>query len=507
MLKKLCDRRLTPAKRRPIVKKSTTRLRLEWLEVRVLCDADSWAPVAGSSRWDSDLNWSLHRQPAAGDDLNFNDASSKALCMLASGIVLPNFKSITFGDWSGALYTSSTLTADTITLLARTNTATHELVLGASLKANTALNIQGGSVYGGGPGTLEGDGTITVNGTSATDLPTLGAPLSVGSADGTKPAVMNFDEGSQPLVVTGQGVNITVNPGSNLHFWNQPLAGNTTATAVSNGDSQAHSIILNSADLYRINSCPCFVGMGLIVNGGSELTVNHPLGLPDGGPLHFTGSNQDGYGLDVATGAAVTLDAGLAVDNGAWITGGTTTLDPSVPLTLGVAAGSRPSVLNAGVFALGGSLTAHGGFDLYGGLLGTFGSQVSAITVDAGNQVWMDGGEIDVTYLGDAMGATAVGKLTIYGWFYATAGKIVNNMDTRNGGHIGGTFLVNGNVNFTSDVIFSSQDLNPNPGNVNWRWSLISWTGTRSGSATVSLPANWTYTWNDAFGRLDAFEP
>ena len=51
-------------------------------------------------------------------------------------------------------------------------------------------------------------------------------------------------------------------------------------------------------------------------------------------------------------------------------------------------------------------------------------------------------------------------------------------MNTTGGERIGGTFLVNGNVNLATDVIFSSKDLNQNPGLVQWRWSLMSWTGT-----------------------------
>ncbi len=80
-------------------------------------------------------------------------------------------------------------------------------------------------------------------------------------------------------------------------------------------------------------------------------------------------------------------------------------------------------------------------------------------------------------------------------------------MNTTGGERIGGTFLVNGNVNLATDVIFSSKDLNQNPGLVQWRWSLMSWTGTRTGTTTVSLPPSWTFAWNDANKRLDAFEP
>ena len=56
--------------------------------------------------------------------------------------------------------------------------------------------------------------------------------------------------------------------------------------------------------------------------------------------------------------------------------------------------------------------------------------------MDPGNQAWLDGGEIDVTDV-LPMQQSAQGQLGIDGFFYATAGKIVNNVDTTDGGHLG----------------------------------------------------------------------
>ena len=104
---------------------------------------------------------------------------------------------------------------------------------GTTLHATTALNFFGGEIDGG--GVVQAEGTITVNGTSATDKPTLRSLLNVG--DGTAATVMTFQSGSQPLVVAA-GAGITVNANGKIVFNNQPPAGNNSITAISNGDTQ-----------------------------------------------------------------------------------------------------------------------------------------------------------------------------------------------------------------------------------------------------------------------------
>ena len=54
---------------------------------------------------------------------------------------------------------------------------------------------------------------------------------------------MTFQANSQPLVVSGGGA-ITVNAHGKIVFANTPAMGQNTVTAISNGDTRAHSIIL-----------------------------------------------------------------------------------------------------------------------------------------------------------------------------------------------------------------------------------------------------------------------
>ena len=79
---------------------------------------------------------------------------------------------------------------------------------GTTLQATTALKLLGGDIEG--SGTLQAEGTITVNGTSATDKPTLKTMLKVG--DGTAATTMTFASGSQPMVVSGGGARSPSTP-------------------------------------------------------------------------------------------------------------------------------------------------------------------------------------------------------------------------------------------------------------------------------------------------------
>jgi hypothetical protein len=141
----------------------------------------------------------LGTHPNTGQDIVFDSAHSNTVCNIPMGTLIPALKSMTFGDWSGELLVPSNvnLTADAITLNPRTNTGNPDLFIGvgATVQATTTLQLNGGDVTG--AGTLQGEGTITVNGSSATDKPTLECLLQVG--DGTAATTMTFQSGSLPL--------------------------------------------------------------------------------------------------------------------------------------------------------------------------------------------------------------------------------------------------------------------------------------------------------------------
>lgn len=202
----------------------------------MVMDFNYWiAPAGGSASWDVDTNWSLGTHPNIGQDIVFNTARSGTSCYIPSNDVLPALNSLTFGDWKGSLYADVNLTAGTIEFDSRTNTSQMDVFItsGTTLQATTALKLLGGDIEG--SGTLQAEGTITVNGTSATDKPTLKTMLKVG--DGTAATTMTFASGSQPMVVSGGGA-ITVNANGKIVFANTPVMGQNTVTAISNGDVQ-----------------------------------------------------------------------------------------------------------------------------------------------------------------------------------------------------------------------------------------------------------------------------
>jgi len=173
----------------------------------------------------------------------------------------------------------------------------------------------------------------------------------------------------------------------------------------------------------------------------------------------------------------------------------------------GYSPSSVASEMLFGTFSLQGNLVSHGGFSFLGGTLTTDGSVNSSITVDSGNLFWLNGGELDITQNGNGPNPAAVGYLLVNGDFRADTGTIVDNVDTSNNQHQSGKFFVNGNATLAADAIFSSRDLNPNPGVANWDWGLFQYTGTLTGTFGFNLPPGWTATWLPQIGILDIHEP
>ena len=144
---------------------------------------------------------------------------------------------------------------------------------------------------------------------------------------------------------------------------------------------------------------------------------------------------------------------------------------------------------------LQGNLVAHGGLVIFaGGVLGTGSPWNSAITVDAGGFLTLEGGEIDVT---DTANNIALGVLTVHGNFDGSGGgTIVDNVYSSASTRTYGKFKVLGNVSLSNSTTFTSKDVSPNPlSPQSFTYSLFSWTGSLSGECSVSLPTGWTYDW------------
>src|SRR5579884_1594081 len=449
------------------LKRSTnSRPRLEALEERIALASDVWiAPPSNQAlSWDVGTNWSEGHSPAAGDTVIFANAppggsGSNTPCYIPAGDNLPTLGQLNVGAWSGTLTLNSNLAANGVTIAPRQNAnGSNDVIInqGSNLYALQSLNWAGGSVSGSGNFEVGGG---TINGSIATDKPTLGCRMDIGTSYlGTDySGGLTFATSSQPLVVNS-AADIYVNGGGSLR---------------------------------RTNYCELFVCMGLYVESGS-VNISNPQGQTSGSPLHFTRQNYDGSGL-LVIGGYVGIYGDFTSDYYGSFQGGTVEVGSGSTLTLGVNANSTPSVEEGTKFYLQGTLVPHGGFTMYTGTFGTDGSTTALVKLDSGNLLDLEGGELDITLLGTQAGASAVGKLEINGDFESNGGTIVDTVDTSSLSNLkSGLFQVDGNATLSTSTTFISQDLNPNPpANYSNNWKLMKVGGTRTGDFTYSLPPKW----------------
>jgi hypothetical protein len=382
--------------RRP---RPSVRPALQILEDRLAPATDTWiAPAGPAANWDVGTNWTLGRSPNAGDTAVFasvqhpGGSGSDTSCFIPAGDNLPTISTLQVNNWKGTLTLNSDLSANNVNIVPRAGAGgSDEIIINANshLYALQSLNWTGGSVSG--AGSFEVSGTDTINGTDATDKPTLGAAMDIGMtfANVYYAGSLSFATTSQPLVVQ-QNANITVNVSSSLSFLNNSTDG-SPVTAISNGDTAVHSIIVYSGTVSRTNVCELFVCTGLDVESG-EVDVSNQQGQTTGNPLHFTRSNGNGSGL-LVDGGVVSLYGDLTSDQSGIFTGGTASVHSGVKLTLGVNANSTPSIMEGSsrVIVMG-TLVPHGGFTIYTGTFGTGGSLASTVNLDAGNQFSLQGG-------------------------------------------------------------------------------------------------------------------
>jgi hypothetical protein len=493
--------------------------RLEALEERVVPDADYWQPAAGqaSANWNVDGNWSLLRQPGNNDDAILDASRSTVPCVLpASANAGP--QSVTLISDLPANYSSfvltvaGTLQTPTLTINARAggsndiDIASAGQITVSSASGNNTMNWYGG--------TITGSGTLTVSavvnhiadlyvwGSSSTDLPTLGAPLQLSSAlPGAGAVLMDFaDRPVQPLVVTGNA-SITVNNNATLQFDGQPLPGNTSVTAISNGDSGTETISVEpggtvTSDGQYLRT----VGMGLYIaaaTGTTTATVTVDAGPNNQmGALQFTGTAGNyGYGL-VTNGGSVNVNGAMTVNNSADLNGGTLAVASGGTLTLGQTANSSQSFISGGYLDLYGTLVAHGGFSINGGTLDAS-LGVGTVNMDSGNALVLSSGTITLALVSPV----AASGLTVNGTFTASGGMI---QDYAFGPTMGayGKIAVNGNANLSTMCIFSMSDDQPR----GREFDVLTWSGTRTGSFTFMLGANWTSDWDDTHKLLKITE-
>jgi hypothetical protein len=466
-----------------------------------------------AASWDLDTNWSLGTHPNQGQDIEFNAQKSDTPCNIPANDPIANLNSLTFGDWAGTLTVNAgtTVTASTVTVSARKNlNPGDEIILnaGSQIHASQTLNLLGGKVSG--QGTLQAEGTVTVNNTNANDPVTLAAPLSVGTANGAVRSFMTTAQTSQPLKVQGNG-QITINNNSVLDFLNQPPQGQNAVTAITNADNAQHSIyVLSGGSIsYASTNYEVYVGMGVYLWDG-KIAVTNPANNPRNvaPPLHFTGSNPAGGGLFIRGSGEVDVlfSASLSFDGAAEINdNGTVTTYGGSLLTLGVAANSPAGVMYDGTINMyGGKIISHGGFYMLGGTLACQRNASTTIQVDAGTAFNFEGGTITT---GQVQGQVN-GVINFVGDFVGSGGSIIVMADTTGGKLRTGHIHVTGNVQIINrGVTFTSGDVNANPGNVNRNWNLFDFTGALTGDFTYSLPNGWTNNWDPVAKQLLIHEP
>jgi hypothetical protein len=482
----------TPRRGRPAVEALEGRL-VPSASPGVTPPTDYWiAPAGPSASWTDPANWSLGAPPQAGQDVAFDQHSSTP-CIIPADVAGLALHALTFGDFAGTVTDEApALDVGALTLHAR-STAGQELIIdaGALLRASQGFTFLGGEVSGG--GVLEADGLTTINGASASDRPTLACQLDVGS--GSRSGTLLFASAeTQPLVVTGNG-DITVSGAASAVQINTLLVGQEDmATAVSDGDGQAHTLRLTGgASLSRVDNGACLLGMGLVLDpSAGSITISPPASDSAfaAGPLDFTGLNADGRGLSMM-GGTLAIGAGLAFDHGASIGGGVVKVARAAKLTLGTAESSPASVLSGGTLALRGTLFAHGGFSMAGGMLTTQGSPGSIIRLDPGTLFELDGGAVDVTPPGQA-----TGTLTIDGNMLAEGGTILDNVSSAQGSFHSGLLRVNGDLTLQGTALRSADLAQPTVPFPHHTYALVSVSGQRTGDFTSSgIPATWAEVW------------
>ncbi len=471
---------------------------LELLEGRVVLDNNYWTAAGATPIWNLDTNWNLGHVPFSTDIAIFDGTQTTTPCTIPSGVSVGP-AGVTFAANLPAntsmLTVSGNLTVGgPLTLNARTAGGGREvnITTGGVISVQGIMTFAGGMIYGGGTLSLDaytGFGGLHIAGTSSSDPPTLAVSLDLGGGSESYSETMDWTGAAvQPLVVTN-GANITVENGSTIQFDNRPFAGNTTATAVSNGDNGSETIIVKDGGYVTSDgTAQRIVGMGLDVSEGNNAAVNSGFTTPPQlQELRFTGKNTDGFGLDL-NGGSVTVQGAMTFDKGGYLSNGNIEVYSAGALSLGQA-----SQMFGGVqFTLKGILAAHGGFDMSGGTLSTRSGQVGArINMDSGDVFALSGYgtiQLDATSVSGSL-------LTVNGTFWATGGFINDTVSPGNNQY--GAIQVDGDVRCSTGCTFTAQAVAPGSGPDN-SWQVLSWTGTRLGDGfSTSLPTNWIGSIND----------
>jgi hypothetical protein len=445
--------------RRPVFSKPC----VEGLEERIAPATDIWIATAAGN-WSVGTNWNFGIKPMAGMDVLFQVAAGAGAASCTLDAATPTLASVTFAaSWDSyqlSVTSSGALNANNIILSARTTGTkpTYDITTasGTSVTVNSDLEFNGGGI--GGSGTLTVTNTLNVGGTTTGDKPTLGCQLNVG--DGTTNTLMSFKANSVPLVVK-DNANITVKTNATLNFDGAlPQPGNLTVTAISNGDTNTHTITVAGGIVRRTDTAEMFVAMGITVNSGSLIvTTGVPPNGGQNGPLDFTeASAGPGNGGLIVNGGTVTVSGNLSVDEGIYIAGGYVDLNVNYTLTSGQGGASRTVYVMGGYFQVAGILQAYGGVDMLGGMVATNGNTTGVITMGAADDFYMDGGSLMIT-VGIA-GQPALGELRIAGGNMTISGGTVEvDCDSTNNKH--GQLQVDNTLTITSGntATFVTQDL------------------------------------------------
>ncbi len=461
------------------------------LEERVVPVTDTWIAKGAMADWSVGTNWSLGVSPVAGQDVLFKidpgTGAGDSGCYLS--VTTPTLASLTFDPtWNDVLNLvagsgdNGVINTHNLTLNARTSTLlpTYEIGLSTNSKVHCDQDVEfkGGSI--GGSGTLQVEGVLNIGGTTAADKPTLGCLLNLG--DGTVRTTMAYSSNTVALVVKDGG-NITVNTNATLDF-----DGCDTATAISNGDTNTHTITIAGGTVNRTDNAEMFVAMGVTINSGDLFVY---AGGSGGGPIHFTTSSAGpGNGGLIVNGGAFDVYGSMIVEQGVYVDGGVSFVETSGTLTSGQNGAPRVVNVGGGTVYLEGQVVAHGGIDMAGGTVSTRGSVTSMVTMDAGDTFGMDGGALDVTTT-----SGAVGKLEIAGGnMYIEAGTVVDNCDSGTGAF--GQLIVDKNLTISGNAATFDCSDEAMVGVVGFAFPAITVKGTLSGDFYFyDLPTESSHSW------------
>jgi RHS repeat-associated protein len=345
---------------------------------------------AGGGDWDDPANWDLHRLPTAADDVVINAP--------------------------GATITHSACVADAVHSLssnAALDLSAGSLTINAPSALNATLTVRGGGTLVlnhatlGGSGSLDNQGTVIVQGSSAIDLP------------------FSAEAGSTLRVLGGPGGDATLTLTNGLT--NNGLIELTSAGAAAATLTVAGGTLINATG-GTINILPGSGGsraLNAILDNRGTLTVAQATTLAAASAAHSNSGT-----LNVIGGDLTVLQSGM----GAFTNTGTLNVAAGRTLNLsgGVLGNFSNGTLSGGTYSLGGTLQFTGAHVVTNAATLVLDGAAARVIDESGNDA-----------LAGLAANAATGDLTVQNGRSLTTAGAFNNAGTLTVG-FGGTFTVSG---------------------------------------------------------------